>query len=528
MWMHGWRDQAARRLGEPWDLVVVGGGITGAGILLEAAQRGLKALLLEQRDFAWGASSRSSKLVHGGLRYLKQGKLRLTAAAARERQRLLVEAPGLVEPLGFLCPTQPGGARDRVLLTLGLSVYDHLGGAGRHSYLANGAFRSQAPHLVSTVTGGHHFQDAHTDDARLTLRLLQEARADGAEAMNAVTVVGLLRAAGRVAGVVARDAVTGRSHQVPARAVVNAAGPWSDRLREPLGATARIRPLRGSHLVFPAWRLPVAQALTVFHPADRRPVVIAPWEGATLVGTTDLDHRQPLDQEPRISVQELTYLMELVRAWFPSLDLGPDDLVSTFAGVRPVVGSTHRDPTCESRDHVVWNESGLLTVTGGKLTTFRLIAQDALRALGRTVGGVASGAARPLFRPPGAVEPLAALPTPVRDRLLARYGPDAASVAVASPPEELVVIPGTHTLWAELRWAARAEAVNHLDDLLLRRVRLGLLLPTGGLRWAQRIRAICQPELGWDDARWTREEAAYRELWRTAYAPPGLKAESQV
>ncbi len=382
MWSGDWRNQAWTRLGEPWDLVVVGGGITGAGILHEASQRGRKALLLEQRDFAWGASSRSSKLVHGGLRYLKQGKLLLTAASARERERLLADAPGLVEPLGFLFPAQQDRALDRWLLGLGLSLYDHLAGQSRHSYLSSAAFRSQAPHLAATVNGGYRFLDAHTDDARLVLRLLQEAGGNGALAINAVSVSGLLRAAGRVAGVVARDALTGRTIEVQARAVVNAAGPWSDRLRAEVGAAPRIRPLRGSHLVFPAWRLPVAQALTVLHPADRRPVVIAPWEGATLVGTTDRDHLDPLDHEPHISAEEFAYLIDLAREWFPSLDLGPADVVSTFAGVRPVVGSHSKDPTCESRDHVVWNEAGLLTVTGGKLTTFRLIAADTLSALG--------------------------------------------------------------------------------------------------------------------------------------------------
>jgi glycerol-3-phosphate dehydrogenase len=218
----------------------------------------------------------------------------------------------------------------------------------------------------------------------------------------------------------------------------------------------------------------------------------------------------------------VAYLMAAVEAEFPSLRLTLDDVISTFAGVRPVVGSGKADPSKESRDHVVWEESGLLTVTGGKLTTFRLIALDALRAVRHRLPDC------PLFDEQVAVLDPVDLNLPGaeqldeggRRRLLGRYSADAPALIAAAGAHELTAIPGTPYLWAELRWAARAEGVEHLDDLLLRRVRLGHLLPEGGSAFLARIRTICQPELGWDDARWRQEEAAYLDLWRRSYSLP--------
>jgi glycerol-3-phosphate dehydrogenase len=517
-WGPGWRDRAWARLGEPWDLVVVGGGITGAGLLREAARRGLRALLLEQRDFAWGTSSRSSKLVHGGLRYLRQGHFLLTRAAARERVRLIADAPGLVEPLGFLVGAPAASAKRRALLRLGLATYDVLAGRRTHRHLSPEQFALRAPRLSQQgLRGGFRYEDAQTDDARLVLRVLRDAVADGALALNAVRVDGLLRAGGRVAGVAVHDRVGGRTAEVQAAAVVNATGAWADRLRAQVGEPPRLRPLRGSHVTFAAWRLPAAEALMLEHPADRRPVFVIPWEGVTLVGTTDLDHRDPLDQEPVASGDEIEYLLRALRASFPSLALEAKDALASFCGVRPVVGTGQAAPSREPRDHVVWEEAGLLTVTGGKLTTFRLIARDALGTLAR----------RPdlRMRTPSPAAPAAAAPEADGEvdpdllrRLQGRYGPDAADVRAAAAPGELEAIPGTLTPWAELRWAARAEGVVHLDDLLLRRVRLGLQLAGGGAALLPRVRAICQPELGWDDARWNEEEAAYRALWASHYS----------
>ncbi len=510
-------------LDRPWDLVIAGGGITGAGILREATRLGLRALLLEQRDFAWGTSSRSSKLVHGGLRYLRQGRVGLTYASVHERENLLEDGPGLVLPLGFLWATYEGSSPGRWLFEAGLSLYDLLAWQWSHTYHDAAQFQMLAPHLRrQALQGGFAYQDAQTDDARLVLRLIQEAVAAEAMALNYAKVTGLVRDEGIVSGVEVRDELTGATQTVRARAVVNATGAWADRLRGQIGAQPRLRPLRGSHLVFPAWRLPVAQAVSFAHPYDGRPVFIIPWEGVTIVGTTDVDYADDLDAEPRISPEETAYLMAVVESYFPRLGVTLGDALCSFAGVRPVIG-TGADPSQESREHVVWAEDGLLTVTGGKLTTFRRIAHDALEKVRPRLPEMGAWQEEaPILDPPPSPDALAEtrLDGEARERLLGRFGAAAPALAAAARPGELSPVGDTTTLWAELRWAARAEQVVHLDDLLLRRVRLGLLLPEGGAHCAGRFREICIEELGWDEARWQQEWADYQALWRFAYAAP--------
>lgn len=525
---------------EPWDILIVGGGITGAGILREAARLKLRALLVEQRDFAWGTSSRSSKLVHGGLRYLKTGQVGLTRASVQGREQMLAEGPGLVDPLGFLLAQyeNDGIGTGRLVYGAGLTVYDLLALQWSHRYYSPQDFQMMAPYISPTgLRGGFHYQDAQTDDARLVLRVIREAVDDGGVALNYVRGEALILDDGvapdvrQPVGLWLRDVLTERRTEARARVVINATGAWADELRLQAGQDVRIRPLRGSHLIFPAWRFPVAQAVSFMHPLDGRPVFAFPWEGVTLVGTTDVDCPPPLDKDPSITADEVAYLMAAVTTHFPALDLTLDDVVATFAGIRPVIGSGKVDPSDESRDHVIWAENGLLTVTGGKLTTFRQIARQALEQVCARLDGAdgESGESRlarlhddaPMFKPvDGEAPSLAALPEVTRRRLLGRYGGAAAALVSAAAPGELEEIPGTPAVWAELRWAARAEAVAHLDDLLLRRVRLGLWLPHGGTDLLSRVRAIVQPELGWDDARWEAEAAAYRELVAAAYGLP--------
>ena len=522
-------DHRAQPLGplldRAWDVVIIGGGITGAGILLEASRCGLKALLVEQRDFAWGTSSRSSKLVHGGLRYLKEGQLRLTRDSVHERQILMREARGLVDPQSFAFADYRGRKPGRWLFQIGLAVYDRLAGTrARHYYPAND-FLMLAPHIGRTdLKGGLCYLDAKTDDARLVLRVLQEARSLGGTAVNYLAVQQLLRAQDRadgdVNGVVLRDATCGETFRVRARVVINATGAWADGLRRQQGGQARLRPLRGSHLVLPAWRLPVAQAISLMHPQDGRPVFAFPWEGATLVGTTDVDHRGDLQQEATITPAEVRYLVEALTFQFPQLQLTQDDVIATYAGVRPVIDTGRADPSKEGRDHAVWMEQGLLTVTGGKLTTFRLIARDALQQVAPLFPHWNNAVpATPLLTPCAELPLSAGLTTHQRQRLQGHYGPLAAVVVAAAQAGELQTITGTETLWVELRWAARSEAVVHLQDLMLRRTRLGLLLRAGGAALLPRIRAICQAELGWDDARWAVEQTAYLALWQLHYSP---------
>jgi glycerol-3-phosphate dehydrogenase len=472
------------------------------------------------------------------LRYLKEGKIRLTRASVQERERLIEEGAGLIDPLGFLLATYKGDRPGRWTYSAGLSVYDLLALQWTHRHYSAEDFQMLAPHITQEgLEGGFRYGDAQTDDARLVLRIIREAIEDGAGQAGGCAVA-LNYAAAReplrdgtqpgapVVGIRIQDEISGRTADVYAGVVINATGAWADELREKIGAPSRIRPLRGSHLIFPAWRLPVAQAVGFLHPIDRRPVFIFPWEDITLVGTTDVDHRQPLDEEPSISPEEVSYLMAAVESQFPSLGLTLDDVVSTFAGIRPVIGTGTVDPSKESRDHVVWEEDGLVTVTGGKLTTFRLIALDALRSVRHRLPDLPPlDHEVPVLNPVDVELPVENhLDEAARRRLLGRYAADAPALVAAAQPGELEPVAGTQTLWAELRWAARAEAVAHLDDLLLRRVRLGHLLPGGGAELLARIRTICQAELGWDDDRWTSEEAAYLDLWRTSYSLPERSA----
>ncbi len=528
MWQGDWREQIWSRLDQPFDLIIIGGGITGAGIAREAARLGLSALLVEQFDFGWGTSSRSSKLVHGGLRYLKSMQFRLTRASVRERERLMGEAPGLIDPLGFLLANYAGDSPGRWTFQAGLSIYDMLALNWSHKRYGAQDFRMLAPHVtVEGLTGGFRYGDAQTDDARLVLRVLQEAVGEGGIAINYVRAEELLRdQAGQVVGLVLHDVAADRSCDVRSGVVINATGAWVDRLREQVGAEPRMRALRGSHLIFPAWRFPVAQAISFLHPIDRRPVFAFPWEGVTLVGTTDVDHQPDLNEEPCINPEEVSYLMAAVQSQFQPLALQVQDVMATFAGIRPVIDTGKEDPTKESRDHVVWPESGLLTVTGGKLTTFRLIALDALRKVRDSLPETSPiEADHPVLNPtvvelPATID----LSEAARRRLIGRYGAHAPALIEMAPTEELEPIHGTNILWAELRWAARAEGVVHLDDLLLRRVRLGLLAPKGGESLLPAIRSICQPELGWSDARWEAEETAYVQMWHKCYAPPNPAA----
>jgi glycerol-3-phosphate dehydrogenase len=514
-----------------WDLVVIGGGITGAGILLEAARRGLRVLLVEQRDFAWGTSSRSSKLVHGGLRYLKEGQFGLTRESVHEREHLLRQAAGLVEPQSFAFGDYVGRKPGKRAFLAGLAIYDRMAGQrGRH-YYGREEFAALAPNVATDgLQGGMVYMDAKTDDARLVLRVLQETRRYGGVALNYMAAEALLHddafdaaagEAGDVCGVRLRDGLTGAQHEVRARLVINATGAWADKLRAPQSTATRLRPLRGSHLVLPAWRLPLAQAISLMHPADGRPVFAYPWEGVTLVGTTDVDHHDDLSREAAITRAECDYLLAALQAQFTQLDLTNDDIIATYAGVRPVIDSGKADPSKETRDHALWLEHGLLTVTGGKLTTFRVIALDALKLAATRLPELRDKLTpQPVFVATPPLRYLPDLPAGQAQRLQGRYGADAQALVDAAQPDELSSIAGTETIWVQLRWAARHEDVCKLEDLLLRRSRIGIQLRGGGIDILPRIRSICQPELGWNDQRWDEEQAAYLALWSAHYSVP--------
>lgn len=508
-----------------WDMVIVGGGIIGAGILREAARCGLKTLLIEQRDFAWGTSSRSSKMVHGGLRYISHGDIKLTRNSLMERERLLREAPGLIERMGYYFTLRKGQFPGRFVFGSLLSLYDALAGIRNHRYFSTLAMQELFSGIGSKgLKGAMYYTDTVTDDARLVLRVLQDAVEAGGHAINYTRAESLLKNAGQVAGVVLENVETQEKLEIHCKSVINATGAWADRLRNEVNSEKRIRPLRGSHLVLPMTTLPVRDALTLFHPVDKRPVFIFPWEGTTVVGTTDLDHNGDLEEEPVISEAELTYLLEAVHKLFPDHNISRDDIISTWSGVRPVIGSDEaRDPSKERRDHAVWCDNGLVTVSGGKLTTFRLIALDAINAATQTLGSIESKESDDaIFKTPDIT--VADLNTPNKkwaQRLIGRYGQHAKNLLDTAPDAERLPIENTEFCLAECRWAARNESVVHLDDLLLRRTRLGLILERGAEVLFPDLEAICAQELQWDTQRWQSELARYQDIWKKYYFLPG-------
>ncbi len=506
---------------EEWQLIVIGGGITGAGVAREAARLGIKTLLVEQRDYAWGTSSRSSKMVHGGLRYIAQGDIKLTWHSLTERERLLTEAPGLVTRMGYWFAHYRHKFPGRFLFGILLMLYDILAGVRDHRYAPRREFLERMPgYRDDRLKGASRYTDALVDDSRLVLRVLDEAIADGALALNYAKVTSLVMQDGRVAGVELKDEVTGCSATVRALVVVNATGAWADRLREALAGEKKVRPQRGSHVVLAPGRLPMNEAVIFMHADDGRPLFIYPWEGRTVIGTTDIDHRDDLDEEARITRQELDYILRGVNSQFPAENITQADIITTFSGVRPIVASGGGvNPSAERRDHSVWDDKGLITVTGGKLTTFRLIALDVLKLAATYFPGidVADTKAR-VFRPVGVVE----TKHPAQDlqRLKGRLGFLVGQFLAEAEAAELLALPQVTTLQAELRWSVRHEQVEHLDDLLLRRTRLGLLLPQGGQELLPSLKKLCQDELAWDDARWQAECERYGDIWQRYYSLP--------
>lgn len=523
-----YRDTLWNEIHGPWDVLIVGGGIIGAGLLREAVRLGLKALLVEAHDFGSGTSSRSSKMVHGGLRYLSTGQIRLTMQSVHERQRLLHEGQGLIEPLEFLLPGFRGDRPPSWVFGVGLAIYDTLAMRWQHTHHSPREMRRMVPALnPDNLLGGYRFFDAQADDARMVLRVLHEAVHAGGVALNYARAESLLRdRTGRVCGVALRDLTGARTAEVTAGVVINATGAWADELRAGMGQPPRLRRLRGSHLIFPREKLPLDQVVSFLHPRDHRPVFAFPWEGVALLGTTDVDHRAAMSTDPGIGAEEVEYLMEGLNYLFPSSGLTLNDVVSSFSGIRSVLDTGRANPSKESRDEILLNENGLITITGGKLTMFRRMAQDTLRFVRPQLPDRRrpDPKARTLDELDQAAFDLAleggSLAEPVKLRLLGRYGVHAGDLLRAARPGELEAAAGTPTLWAEVRWAALAEQVVHLDDLMLRRTRLGLLLPEGGIQVLPRVRELCLEELGWGEGRWQAEEIAYRDLWRRAYRPP--------
>lgn len=519
------RQSTWKALDQKWDIVIIGGGITGAGIFNYAARKGLKVLLLEAADFAFGTSSRSSKLVHGGLRYLKNRQFDIVRESVRERERLIKEAPGLVNKMSFVYPGYANYAKSHKEMAVGTLIYDLLVPKWEHRVLNKDQVLTSDPIIRNLeILGANQYFDATVDDSRMVLRVLGDGSRHGGVAINYAKVSGLLKNAdGNVVGVRVTDQSgddPGSMVEIQARVVINATGPWSDTIREHVEGKPRLRKLRGSHLLFSHERIPLSQSITMIHPRDHRALFIVPWEGTTFIGTTDLDQSE-MDEETRISAGEVDYLLEAANYMLPELKLGHDDIISTISGLRPVIDSGAATPSQESRRHLVWEENGLVTISGGKLTIFRIMAADCLNFVSEKLPG------RPHFDHHDPVfDPMPEKPgdSPIPDIawnfLAGRHGTCAVDIVQNPQPGMLEEIELTTNLWAELAWSAQHDHVVHLDDLLLRRVRLGLYLRNGSMDQIEKIKTLVQPCLHWDEQRWKTEISRYQEIWQKYYYLP--------
>jgi glycerol-3-phosphate dehydrogenase len=521
-----------------FDVLVIGGGITGAAVARDAAARGLSVAIVERDDWASGTSWRSSKLVHGGLRYLKSGNLRLVFESLSERARLLRLAPHLVRATDFLFPGYRRRGFSPLELELGLILYDLLA-LGRSPRWHRRLSREQVvfhERLLESadLSGGALYSDARTDDSRLTFENVLDAASLGAIAVTRVEVEGLKKdEAGTLRGVRARDREGGRSLTVRARVVVNAGGPWGDsvrRLEEP-GLAAVLRLSRGSHLTVPASRLPVREAIA-FPMDDGRLLFAVPFDHVTLLGTTDQDHRGSPD-DVSATPQEVTYLLDAAERTFPSARITAGDVVSTFAGLRPLVRQAGRNLTETSREEAILvSDGGLVTVTGGKLTTHRRIGEKAVNRIGRLLAsqGVRVSRSATRQRPyPGApgnsMEAFLAafaeaaakgsppLSAETAEHLGRRYGRRAAPILALTAEDRSLcrpIVEGLPDIDAEVVFAARSEDARSLADVFIRRTHLYWQAPDQGLGAAERAADLLARELGW-----SREQ---RQASRDQYA----------
>jgi glycerol-3-phosphate dehydrogenase len=509
------------------DVLVIGGGIVGSGAALDAATRGLSVGLIERDDIAVGTSSRSSRLIHGGLRYLEQYRFGLVREALRERARVLNLAPHLVTIEPLLFPLFGWPVVTRVFYQTGMTLYDVLGArrdGGWHRHLSVPEVLELTPSMRRTgLRGGLLFHDGVEDDARYTLAVARSAQEDGATVVTRARAESLIEEGGRVVGARVCDGLSGRTLEVRARIVIDATGVWGADPESPLsGGTTRLLPSRGAHLVVPRDRIPSEVGLTIRVPG--KVVFLVPWPHFWLVGTTDAPYGGPIDR-PTAGRDEVD---ELLGAVNHVLDLGLDrsDVVGTYAGLRPLIAPSSGSTVTASREHRVTVEpTGLVRVSGGKYTTYRLMAEQtidaAVRALGedprsRPTGTVTRrlvGAAdRPeLDRLTAEIAADAGLEPGVAARLVARHGTEAPELVALGRELGLLgtLVDGDDFLEVEVAWAARHELALSLDDVLARRIRLVHELPDRGASIAPRVAAILGAELGWDEERRGHEVDAF-------------------
>jgi len=544
----------AKMMEAPVDLLVIGGGITGAAIARDAALRGLAVGLIGKGDFAGGTSSHSSRLIHGGLRYLEHRDFRLVFEASRERRILLNIAPHLVRPLPFVFPAYKGARVPGWKIFAALWLYDLLASfrnVHTHRWLSRKAARHMEPGLREKgLTGAGLYWDAQADDARLTLATLRAAALAGANVANYVEVTGLSKPDGRVTGAVVQDQITGQTATIQGRVVVNATGPWVDGLRrlDDANAAPLLRPTKGVHVVVPRARIGHTNAITLLSPVDGRVMFILPWGEVSYIGTTDTDDRGSPD-EIRATGEDVIYLLRSANALFPQARLAPKDVISTWAGLRPLLApEKSATPAQVSREHrVVESASGMLTIAGGKLTTHRVMGRDVVDRVAQKLHEIDGRGVPPragtdhLVLPGGDIADLEVMvesarardiPEPVARHLVKTYGSESAGVVNLIERDRSLgrsILEGRPEVWAEVVHSVEREMAMRLSDVLIRRTHLFYEDAGHGSAAAPPVARRMADLLGWDRGRETEEIADYlTEVQRAREFMTGVARASRV
>ena len=523
---------------KPYDILVIGGGVTGACIARDAALRGFSTACIEKNDWAFGTSSRSSKMIHGGIRYLEMFDFKLVFEACRERRQLLLNAPHLVYPQAFTFPIYKGDKNGIFMIESGLVLYDMLAlfrnVKNHRMYLRDKALEIEGGLNGDRLKAMGIFFDCSTDDARLTLAFALTALEAGADCANYIEVVNLLKKGDKIDGARVRDMLSGDEFDVEARLVINAAGAWGDRvceLDEP-GAPEKLHLTKGSHIMVPRGRAKTENAMPVVSPSDDRMMFLIPRGHFALLGTTDIYYHEDLDR-PFATKDEVEYILEAANCALPRANLDKGDIVSTYSGLRPLVmqeGGEDVAASAVSREHRIYEgHSGLLTIAGGKLTTSRSMAEEmvdmAARKLLKEHGVRAVTGCRTMNNPilgtpaPDTVARVRALSTKLSfdDDILKglfKQGTDALQVlAMIDKDASLAdrLSPEVPHIKAQVRFAAESEMAYTIDDFLVRRTEIYYTAPDQGLTVAPIVADLMAEARGWDDNEKARQLDAYRE-----------------
>lgn len=518
-----------------YDICVIGGGITGAGVARDAALRGLKTVILEKADFASGTSSRSSKLVHGGMRYLRYLKFGLVHEALIERHLLMRLAPHLIARLPCILPIYEGMTDGYWKIKAGVSLYDILCGRrhiGRHRMLAAAELKGLVPDIrPENLRGGALYYDAKTDDTRLVMATVQSAVAAGCRAVNYLSAHAFDIEGGKATALYATDSLNGERHKIEARVFVNAGGPWSDSVRNLVDRdmAPRLRPTKGAHIIVPFSRLPLEYAIMLMSPIDNRPVYAIPCRenDVVMLGTTDTDFTGDFDS-PWTDAEDVTYLFTSFGHYFPGLHLEHEDIVSTFAGLRPLIYEAGKTTAEVSREHAIFASPGnVVHIIGGKLTTYRAMAIDILHYLSRKCGirtrsrsltdryplyGGEMQYPQYLAQKTKEITGEFQLPEKVARHLIFTYGRGVEELLPllredASLGEPIVT--GLPFIWAELPYSVRREMAMCLDDFLIRRTHIFSLDSDQGQSVLPRVGDAMAGILGWSEEEKRRQVQRY-------------------